>query len=163
MRSFRLIFLTTTCLLLLLLGGLPAMAAGLAFVINSGAASIGVYDVTTHRELRRIPVLREPHHMALTPDHRYLLVGDTTGNQLLFLNPRTGVLEKRMPMSDPYQLVFSPDGKWLTIAGKNGDRNATNILADLKISREQISILDEELKAKPWEQIEAAWIRDLIK
>jgi YVTN family beta-propeller protein len=103
---------------LLLLAFAPAARAeGLAFVINSGAASISVIDVATHKELRRIPVLREPHHMALTPDHRYLLVGDTTANEVLFLNPRTGVLEHRMPMADPYQLTFSPDGKFLTIAG----------------------------------------------
>lgn len=117
MRQLRIVFPAAVFLLTLLLGALPAAAEGLAFVNNSGAASINIYDVTTHRLVRQIPVLREPHHMALTPDHRYLLVGDSSGNQLLFLNPRTGVLEKRMPMSDPYQLVFSPNGKWLTIAG----------------------------------------------
>jgi YVTN family beta-propeller protein len=52
-----------------------ANAAGLAFVINSGDASVSLIDVDTHREVRRIPVLREPHHMALTPDGKSLLVG----------------------------------------------------------------------------------------
>lgn len=104
-------------LLLPLLRAPAARAEGLAFVINSGAASVSVIDVATQKELRRIPVLREPHHMALTPDHRYLLVGDTAGNELLFLDPATGALARRMPLSDPYQLVFSPDGKFLTVAG----------------------------------------------
>jgi len=44
----------------------------LAFVINSNEASISLIDVATRQEVRRIPVLREPHHMALTPDHRFL-------------------------------------------------------------------------------------------
>ena len=46
----------------------PAAASGLAFVINSGGASISLVDMSTQKELRRIPVLREPHHLALSPD-----------------------------------------------------------------------------------------------
>lgn len=103
------------------LGISPALAAtipkGLAFVLNSGSASVSVIDVSTRTEVRRVPVLREPHHMALTPDRRSLLVGDTVGNELLFLDPVTATLQRRMPMPDPYQLVFSPDGAWLTVAG----------------------------------------------
>lgn len=95
---------------------LPVRAAELAFVLNSAEASVSVLDVNTQTELRRIPVLREPHHLALTPDRRFLLIGDTTGNELLSLDPATGEVRRRLPMSDPYQLVFSPDGKWLTVA-----------------------------------------------
>ena len=101
---------------------LPAMigraeAAGIAFIINSGAASVSVVDMGTLQELRRIPVLREPHHLVLSPDKKSLLIGDTTGNEMLFIDPNTGVLQKRMPMADPYQFGFSPDGKFLVVAG----------------------------------------------
>lgn len=89
----------------------------LAFVINSNDASISLIDVSSRQEVRRIPVLREPHHMALTPDHRLLLIGDTAGNEMLFLNPVTGDVEKRVTISDPYQFGFSPDGKWLVVNG----------------------------------------------
>lgn len=99
------------------LTAVPAHSAELAFVLNSADASISILDVKTRAEIRRIPVLREPHHLALRPDHQFLVVGDTSGNELLFFDPRTGELRRRMPMSDPYQLVFSPDGKWLTVAG----------------------------------------------
>ncbi len=95
----------------------PALAAHLAFVINSNDASISVLDVDTHRELRRIPLLREPHHMALTPDHRSLAVGDTNGNTLFLLDPRTGDLQRQVTMSDPYQVEYSPDGTLLTVTG----------------------------------------------
>lgn len=90
---------------------------GLAFVINSGEASISLVNVLTRQEVRRIPVLREPHHMALTPDHRFLVVGDTTANEMLFLNPETGEVERRIAISDPYQFGYSPDGKWLVVNG----------------------------------------------
>ena len=77
-------------LLFLTLVASPAAAAGLAFVINSGGASISLVDMSSQKELRRIPVLREPHHLALSPDGRSLLVGDTVGNEVLFLDPATG-------------------------------------------------------------------------
>lgn len=93
----------------------PATSAGLAFVINSGGASISLVDVATMAEVRRIPVQREPHHMALTPDHRFLVVGDTVANELLFLDPVTGDVAKRMTVSDPYQFGYSPDGKWFVV------------------------------------------------
>jgi YVTN family beta-propeller protein len=92
-------------------------AQGLAFVVNSGSASISIIDMATHKELRREPVLREPHHISLAPDGRAVLVGDTVANQMLFLDPDTGVIERRLPMIDPYQLIFSPDGSVLTVTG----------------------------------------------
>jgi DNA-binding beta-propeller fold protein YncE len=98
-------------------GTLPAGASGLAFVVNSGGASISLIDMTAGTELRRIPALREPHHVALSPDGHSLLVGDTVGNEMLLLDPATGAVQKRMPIADPYQLGFSPGGKFLVVNG----------------------------------------------
>jgi len=95
----------------------PAGAAGLAFVVNSGSASISVVDMGAEKELRRIPVLREPHHLALSPDGRSLLVGDTVANEMLFLDPATGAVKRQVPVADPYQLGFSPNGRFLTVNG----------------------------------------------
>jgi YVTN family beta-propeller protein len=92
-------------------------AAGIAFVVNSAGASVSVIDMATLKEVRRIPTLREPHHLALSPDGRSLLVGDTAGNQMLFLDPNSGEVQKRLPVTDPYQLGFSPDAKFLTVNG----------------------------------------------
>lgn len=107
-RLFLLLFLCFTT---------PAWAGGIAFVINSGGASISVIDMTTMKEVRRIPTLREPHHLIASPDGRSLLVGDTAGNQLMILDPNTGDVLQRVPVADPYQLGFSPDGKYLTVNG----------------------------------------------
>jgi DNA-binding beta-propeller fold protein YncE len=106
-------------------GSPAAHAHGLALVMNSGEASLSIVDMDTHREVRRIPVLREPHHWALTPDRRGLLVGDTAGNVLFDLDPTTFALRRQVPVADPYQLGFSPDGKFLTVNG-NG-RNQVDI------------------------------------
>ena len=94
-----------------------AQARGAVLVINSGDASLSVIDMAQEREVRRIPMLREPHHWALTPDGRDLLIGDTVGNELFVLDPDTFALRRRVPCADPYQLGFSPDGKYLTVNG----------------------------------------------
>jgi DNA-binding beta-propeller fold protein YncE len=90
---------------------------GVAFIVNSAGASVSVVDMATLKEVGRIPTLREPHHLALSPDGRSLLVGDTAGNQMMFLDPNTGAVQQRLPITDPYQLGFSPDGKFLTVNG----------------------------------------------
>jgi DNA-binding beta-propeller fold protein YncE len=99
------------------MGAGGACAAGVAFVVNSTSASISVIDMSERRELRRVPALREPHHIVLSPDGKSLLVGDTVGNEVLFLDPATGEVQRRAPVSDPYQLGFSPDGKFLIVNG----------------------------------------------
>jgi len=95
----------------------PAPATGAVLVMNSNDATLSVIDLASRRELRRIPVLREPHHVALTPDGRDLLVGDTVGNELIDLDPNTFEVRRRLPVADPYQLGFSPDAKYLVVNG----------------------------------------------
>lgn len=118
-------FLRTALLAALLLAPVAGRAAGLVLVMNSGEATLSVIDMDQKREIGRIPVLREPHHWALTPDRRDLLVGDTAGNALFDLDPNSFAVRRRIPVSDPYQLGFSPDGKFLTVNG-NG-RNQVDI------------------------------------
>jgi DNA-binding beta-propeller fold protein YncE len=36
---------------------------------------------------------------------------------MLFLDPKTAEIRRRMPVTDPYQLQFSPDGKFLVVTG----------------------------------------------
>jgi YVTN family beta-propeller protein len=107
------------CLALLLLSFAvrPVLAHGLAFVVNSAGASISLVDMASGKEVQRVPMLREPHHLALSPNGRDLLIGDTVGNEMLFLDPQTGAVRRRVPVADPYQLGFSPDGSWLVVNG----------------------------------------------
>lgn len=100
-------------------GGGPGGSApgGSVLVVNSGEASLSVLDLATHAERGRIAVLREPHHVMLTPDGRELLLGDTVANEMLVLDPASFAIKRRMTMADPYQLGFSPDGKYLVVNG----------------------------------------------
>ncbi len=96
----------------------PAPAGhGAVLIMNSGAASLSVIDMATRTETRRMPALREPHHWALTPDRKELLIGDSAGNELQVLDPATFELRRRIPLSNPYHLAFSPNGRFFVVAG----------------------------------------------
>jgi DNA-binding beta-propeller fold protein YncE len=107
----------TIALLLSLLAAPAAHAAGAVLVMNSGGASLSIVDLASQRELRRIPALREPHHVIPTPDGKEVLVGDTVANEVLALDPATFEVRRRIPIADPYQLGFTPDGRLLVVAG----------------------------------------------
>jgi DNA-binding beta-propeller fold protein YncE len=101
----------------------PAPArADLLYVLNSGEASILLLDATTREEIRRIPVLREPHHLVLTPDATQLVIGDSGGNELIFVDALTGEVQRRERISNPYHLEYSPDGRYLVIASLRRDQ-----------------------------------------
>jgi len=110
---------------------LPLIAAGwmpgtgradVVFVINSMDPGIQVVDAATRAEIRQIPVLREPHHLTLSPARDLILVGDSGGNEILFLDPATGEVKKRERIANPYNLEFSPDGKLLVVTGLRRDQ-----------------------------------------
>ncbi|MCU0888940.1 MAG: beta-propeller fold lactonase family protein [Rubritepida sp.] len=107
------------CLLLLLA---TPVRAHTVFVLNSGDASISILDAEARSELRRLPVLREVHHLVVTPDGRELVVGDSGGNELLFLDPASGEILRRLRVSNPYHLEFSPDGRHLVVASLRRDQ-----------------------------------------
>jgi len=98
----------------LLLMARPA-SADLIYVLNSGDSSILVLDAATRQEVRRIPALREVHHLVMHPNGRDLLIADSGGNELLIVDPMTGEPRRRERISNPYHLAFSPEGDYLVI------------------------------------------------
>ncbi len=93
-----------------------ASVQGVAIVMNSASASFSVIDVATRQVIRTTPVLREPHHWALSPDRASLLIGDPGGDAMFFLDPETGAIQRRTAFSDPYQLWFGPEGRHFVVA-----------------------------------------------
>lgn len=112
--------------------------ANVVVVLNSGDASVSLLDETGEKELSTFSVGKEPHHLMATPDNKSLIVASATGNQLLFLDPRTGAVQRKLrDIIDPYQIGFSPDQKWFVATGLRLDR--VDVYSydghDLKLSR----------------------------
>ena len=99
--------------LALITGASAAARADSVLVLNSEEASYSVLSRGARMEIARLPLGREPHHLVMTPDRKEVLIASTVTNELVALDARTG--ERRRVVSDivdPYQLGFSPDGKW---------------------------------------------------
>ncbi len=101
----------------------PSPATNVVVVLNSNDATISLIDQQTFKVLSVEPTGKEPHHMFPTPDGKSLIVANSAGNQLIFLDPVSGQLQRRVAnIVDPYQLAFSPDQKWFITTGNRLDR-----------------------------------------
>ena len=96
----------------------PAAEPPPVFVLNSLDATVSVIDPANWSEKQRIPTGKEPHHLYLSPDESSLIVANSAGDSLTFLNPRTAEVQRVVyGIIDPYHLRFSPDMKWFVTAG----------------------------------------------
>ena len=103
--------------LALVLGASGAARADSVIVLNSEEASYSVLSRGARMEMARVPLGREPHHLIMTPDGKEVLIASTVTNELVALDSKTG--ERKRVVSnivDPYQLGYSPDGKWFVTA-----------------------------------------------
>jgi YVTN family beta-propeller protein len=92
-------------------------------VLNSGDGTVSVIDRATRKVVDTFPVGKEPHHLIPNIKDDELVVANAVSNDLVFLNPLTGAIKRRLPrISDPYQLGYSPDGKWFVAISLRLDR-----------------------------------------
>ena len=113
--------------LLLLTSGLIVQAAEpvkrAAIVLNSGEASISLIDMDKRTVYKNFYVGKEPHHLMITPDQKSVLVANAASDDVVFLDPKTGRIQSRLPnIIDPYHIGYSPDKKWFVAAGNRLDR-----------------------------------------
>lgn len=80
------------------------------YVPNSDAASVSVIDPKTLRVVDRFKVGTRPHHVTPSWDLTKLYVNNTEGNTLTEIDPMTGRPTRDIPITDPYNLYFTPDG-----------------------------------------------------
>ena len=99
----------------------PAARAArpLVYVPNTLSNTLQVIDPRTYRVIARYPTGREPQHVVPSWDLKTLWVNDDLGNDLVPVNPRTGRTGRPVPVADPYNLYFTPDG-----AARAGDGRA---------------------------------------
>ncbi|MDO8652376.1 MAG: cytochrome D1 domain-containing protein [Undibacterium sp.] len=97
--------------------------ASVVVVLNSRDATVSLLDQDTYQELSTFPIGKEPHHLMATPDNKSLIVANAVGDELVFLDPKTGQVQRRIKdVADPYQIGFSPDQKWFVSNSLRLDR-----------------------------------------
>lgn len=93
-----------------MLTGAATTARTLVYVPNQVASTIDVIDPTTYQVIKRYPVSKSPEHVVPSWDLTVLWVNSDAGDMLTPFDPQTGVMGKPVPVPDPYNLYFTPDG-----------------------------------------------------
>ena len=95
----------------------PAVAgiAPMVYVPNTLSNTVSVIDPRTFNVVRTVPVGRQPQHVVPSWDLKTLWVNNDVGNSLTPIDPRTGVFGTPIPVADPYNLYFTPDGKYAVV------------------------------------------------
>jgi YVTN family beta-propeller protein len=95
----------------------PAVAEALArvYVPNRQSDSVSVIDPATYRVLETFKVGISPQHVVPSWDLETLWVANNglraRGGSLTPIDPKTGEPGRAIPVDDPYNLYFTPDGK----------------------------------------------------
>jgi YVTN family beta-propeller protein len=87
----------------------------LVYVPNSGSNTVQEIDPGKYRVVREFGVDAEPQHVVPSYDLRTLWVTNDKGNSLTPIDPRTGAPGPPVHVDDPYNLYFTPDGRYAVV------------------------------------------------
>ena len=90
----------------------------LVYVPNSGGTSVDVVDPKSYKIVDHFEVGRQPQHIVASYDLKTLWVLDDKSNSLTKIDPATGKKGATVPVDDPYNLYFTPDGKYAIVVAE---------------------------------------------
>ncbi|WP_116210763.1 YncE family protein [Streptomyces olivoreticuli] len=85
------------------------------YVPNTESDSVSVIDPRTYKVIETIPVGAQPQHVVPSWDLKTLWVNNDRGHTLTPIDPATGKAGKPVDVHDPYNLYFTPDGKYAVV------------------------------------------------
>jgi YVTN family beta-propeller protein len=90
----------------------------LIYVPNSQSNSVDEIDPTTFKVVRHFAVGELPQHVTPSYDLKTLYVLNDLGNSVTPINPRNGVPGRPIRVDDPYNLYFTPDGRYAIVVAE---------------------------------------------
>jgi YVTN family beta-propeller protein len=102
-------------------GGLSPAVAGdipMVYVPNGLSNTVTEIDPRTFQVVRTFPVGALPQHVVPSWDLKTLWVTDDDGNNLIPIDPRTGLPGAAVPVADPYNMYFTPDGRFAIVVAE---------------------------------------------
>ncbi|GAA5610828.1 hypothetical protein CP981_07295 [Streptomyces platensis] len=85
------------------------------YVPNTGSDTVSVIDPKTYKVIETIPVGVQPQHVVPSWDLKTLWVNNNRGHDLTPIDPATGKAGDRVKVHDPYNLYFTPNGKYAVV------------------------------------------------
>ncbi len=92
------------------------------YVPNTVANTVQVIDPGTFRVIATYKTATEPHHITPSWDLTRLYINNTKGNSLTVIDPSTAKIVGEIPVLDPYNLYFTPDGKYAIVVAERYER-----------------------------------------
>ena len=84
-----------------------------ALIANSMSDTLTLADGRALEPASVLKVGREPHKFRQSRDGRAVYSCNTTSNEMLEIDLATLRVRRRIPMLDPYNVLFTPDGRYL--------------------------------------------------
>jgi YVTN family beta-propeller protein len=92
------------------------------YVPNSLSNTVDEIDPSTYKIIRSFNVGALPQHVVPSYDMKTLWVNNDDGNSLTAIDPRTGKKGRTVPVDDPYNLYFTPDGRYALVMAERLQR-----------------------------------------
>jgi YVTN family beta-propeller protein len=92
------------------------------YVPNSESNSVSVIDPRTYKVTATFPVGALPQHVTPSYDLKTLWVDNDQGNSLTPIDPRSGRPGKPVAVTDPYNLYFTPNGRYAIVVAERLQR-----------------------------------------
>jgi len=92
------------------------------YVPNSTSNTVDVIDPATYKVVDHFAVGAQPQHVTPSYDLKTLWVDNDKGNSLTPIDPSTGRHGAPVPVADPYNLYFAPDGGHAIVVAEQLER-----------------------------------------
>ena len=100
------------------LSAVARLARPLVYVPNSDSNSVDAIDQRTFKIVEHFNVGALPQHVVPSWDLKTLYVTNDEGNSLTTIDPRTGKPGRTIPVDDPYNMYFTPNGRYAIVVAE---------------------------------------------
>ena len=92
------------------------------YVPNSSSNTVNVIDPASYKIIGHFRVGRQPQHVTPSYDLKTLWVLNDLGDSVTKIDPATGKKGKTVRVEDPYNMYYTPDGKFAIVVAERKDR-----------------------------------------
>ena len=92
------------------------------YVPNSGSNTVDIIDPATYKIVGHFAVGHQPQHVVPSYDLKRLWVLNDLGDSVTEIDPATAQKGKTYPVQDPYNMYFTPDGKFAIVVAEAKER-----------------------------------------
>lgn len=104
------------------------------YVPNTESNTVNVIDPKTYKVIDTFRVGRLPQHVTPSYDLKTLWVLNDKGNSLTAINPATGKQGKTIKVEDPYNMYYTPDGRYAIVVAEQRERLMFRDAKTMKLS-----------------------------